>query len=272
MDIKGIDIHTHAFPDAIVRRAMAAIQNNCPEWPARSDGTIASLAESTRKNNIEKSLICNIATKPGQAEGICRWLDEVMAKYDCFIPAASLNPADVNPKKWVKSFRADGIGVMKFHPMYQNFVVDDEAMFPIYDAAAEYGMLLEFHSGKDLGFLDDPVPDRASARRFANVAQKFPQLKLLLAHMGGFLAWDAVEQELVGSNVWFETSFGVTHMPREQFVRIVRNHGDDKICFGSDWPWLGQDEMWNKILECDLGEETNAKIWRHNSARLLGLL
>ncbi|HNX26221.1 MAG TPA: amidohydrolase family protein [Phycisphaerae bacterium] len=272
MYIKGIDIHSHAFPDAIAHRAMAAIQSRCPDWPARGDGTIAGLAESMRKNNIEKSAVCSIATKPGQAEGICRWLAEVVAAHDCFIPVASVNPDDSNPRDWMKMFRRDGIGIVKLHPMYQNFVVDDEKMYPIYDAVAEYDMLLEFHSGMDIGFPDDAVPDRAAPHRFSKIARKFPQLKMLLAHMGGFLIWDDVEKELVGcNNIWFETSFGLTHMSREQFVRMVRNHGEDKICFGSDWPWIDQGELWEKVLECDLGSEANAKIWRHNAAKLLGV-
>lgn len=271
MDVKGMDIHTHAFPETIVRRAMAAIQSRCPDWPARGDGTITGLAESMRRNDIEKSAICSIATRPGQVEGILRWLDEVMGQYDCFIPVGTLHMDDENPREWMKTFTREGIRVLKFHPMYQNFVVDDEKMWEIYDAAAEADMLVEFHSGRDLGFLDDPVPDRAAPYRFSAVAEKFPQLKIMLAHMGGFLIWDEVERELSGSNIWLETSFGPTHMPKEQFVRMVRKFGEDRICFGSDWPWIDQGEMFKSVLDCDLGEETNMKIWRHNSAKLLGL-
>lgn len=271
MDIKGIDIHTHAFPDSIVQRAMSSLQERCADWPARGDGSVAGLAESMRQNNIEKSAICSIATKPGQCEGICRWLGEVMDKYDCFIPVASLHPADENPLVWMKNFRRQGIRVVKLHPMYQHFVVDDERMFAIYDAAAAEDMLVEFHSGMDIGHPEDVIPDRASAGRFAAVTRKFPQMKILLAHMGGFMMWDDMEKHLLGSGVWLETSFALTHMPRERFVNMVRRHGVDKICFGSDWPWLGQGELWNMILACELGEETNAKIWRHNSAKLLGL-
>ena len=64
--------------------------------------------------------------------------------------------------------------------------------------------------------------------------------KLVLAHLGGFKLWNEVEEYLVGRNVYMDTAFIASYIDEEQFLRIVRNHGADRILFGSDSPWAGQ--------------------------------
>lgn len=266
--LKGIDIHAHAFPDAIVARAMATLQEDCP-WLAQGCGSIAGLKQAMAANNIEKSAVCGIATKPGQWQGILDWITNVLAVEDCFIPFASLHPDDENHYEILATIKAAGVNAIKFHPMYQNFLMDEQRMNPLYEAAESLGMLIAIHCGRDLGYPEDIKLNQAGPGRLINVVEKFSGLKILCLHMGGFLMWDDVEKYLVGSRVYFETSFSLTHMKPEQFIRIVKNHGDDKICFGSDWPWIDQGNMWREILACDLGEQANDNIFRHNAVRLL---
>ena len=61
--------------------------------------------------------------------------------------------------------------------------------------------------------------------------------KLVLAHMGGNASWSEVEERLVGRNVYFDTGVILDRMPQEQFLRMVREHGADRIVFGTDSPW-----------------------------------
>jgi len=89
--------------------------------------------------------------------------------------------------------------------------------------------------------------------------------KLVLAHLGGWKQWDEVEEFLVGQNVYLDTAFLKGYMDQEQFSRIVKNHGSDKILFGTDSPWTAQTDAINWIKNCDL---TNAEIDNifHNTA------
>ena len=65
-----IDCHTHAFPDALAERAMAQLLAETDSVTAFLDGKLSSLLASMDANNIEKSVLCSIATKPSQFEPI----------------------------------------------------------------------------------------------------------------------------------------------------------------------------------------------------------
>lgn len=270
--VKLIDIHAHAFPDAIAKRAMDMLSEQCEGlWELHGCGTIAGLKRSMIENDIEKSAVCGIATKPGQWKGILRWLMEVMRQDDCFIPFASVHPDDENPAEVLFEIKAAGVKAIKLHPVHQDFIMDEPRMDAIYSAARDAGLLVAFHCGYDIGHIDSDPHKQAGPERLANVAKKFGDMKILATHMGGFLMWDDVEKYLVGSDVYFETSFSLTHMDREQFKRIVRMHGYDKICFGSDWPWMDQGEMRDKVRSCYFGVKPDEKIFRENAIKLLGL-
>lgn len=60
-----IDMHTHAFPDAIADRAITQL---CAEGNVRAclDGRVSSLIASMDTAGIEKSVLCSIATRPRQ--------------------------------------------------------------------------------------------------------------------------------------------------------------------------------------------------------------
>ena len=56
--------------------------------------------------------------------------------------------------------------------------------------------------------------------------------KLVLAHLGGWKEWDAVEELLAGEEVYMDTAFLEDYISDEQLVRIIRKHGAGKILFG----------------------------------------
>ena len=86
--------------------------------------------------------------------------------------------------------------------------------------------------------------------------------KMVLAHMGGMKFWDDVEAYLVGENVYLDTAYVIDEMVEEQFLRIVKNHGVDKILFASDSPWKPQKEFVIKMKElCGKMGSLEAEEW-----------
>jgi len=263
----SIDIHTHAFPDNIAERAMRGMQAKIEHWPAAGDGTIDGLIAAMDRADIDVACVCAIATKPEMIKGILKWQGSFRS--DRLIPFCTIHPLDKNPRKWFRRMVSQGIPAIKLHPYYQDFIVDDELLFPIYEAAIEFDLAITFHCGNDIGFPDDSS-DRASAARLAAVIDRFPDMQLLCTHMGGWGGWDEVEKCLVGKDVYFETSFGLTHMEPEQFLRIVETHGAGRICFGSDWPWNDPAKELARIKGI-LDEEIFSKIAFKNASQLLGI-
>lgn len=60
-----IDFHTHAFPDELAKRAIVALHDGIEER-ACLDGRLSSLLSSMDNAGISASVICCIATHPGQ--------------------------------------------------------------------------------------------------------------------------------------------------------------------------------------------------------------
>ena len=120
------------------------------------------------------------------------------------------------------------------------------------------------HAGMDAGL---PECDYASVSHIIPALDKVDQNKLILAHMGGYGEWDSVEKYIVGSDVYFDTSY--SPLPKEQFVRIIKNHGTDKILFGTDSPWTNQKTAVDTILSLGLSTAENTQILYGNASKLL---
>ncbi|MCK5558731.1 MAG: amidohydrolase family protein, partial [Candidatus Hydrogenedentes bacterium] len=204
--------------------------------------------------------------------GILKWQKKIAKEHaHRLFPLCSVHPHDRNPENWIRRIAEEGIGGVKLHPMYQDFSIDDERLWCIYEAIAEHDLLLEMHCGRDIGFPNDPVPDRASPQRVAAILRRFSGLKMLCTHMGGWQMWDQVETHLLGKDVYLGTSFALNHMTPERFRKMVQVHGAEKICFGSDWPWNDQDSELGRIEQSGLGKNTIRQLRTANAAQLLGL-
>lgn len=96
----------------------------------------------------------------------------------------------------------------------------------------------------------------------------FPQLKLAAAHLGGWRMWDDVERCLAGTSVWLDTSFVLNHINHAQFLKIIRNHGVEKIIFGTDSPWNEQSKSVREIMSLPLQKHEMDLILGQNAAKL----
>lgn len=260
-------MHTHAFPDDLAPRAIETLESECP-WKAVGDGTVDGLLASMDAGDVDVAMVCMIATKPDHAGSILKWCEQVRS--DRIEPFPSVHPDTPKPGKWVARIAGGGFAGIKLHPMYQSFAADEERLDAIYAAAAEAGLLVTVHCGRDIAY--PPDDDRAAPRRFRAVLQRHPSLRLLCTHMGGWRMWDEADREMIGRDVYLETSFstGERGMDTAALVNMIRRHGVERVCFGSDWPWAPQGEALEQLSTAGLrGGELRKVLWS-NAARLLG--
>ncbi len=263
--MSAIDIHTHAFPDDIAGRAMEKLKA-AGDVPAYGEGTVKDLLRSMDRADIDVSVICPIATKPQQAAGILKWCKKIHS--DRIDPFPSVHPDDPQAADWVRQFAEEGFVGIKLHPQYQQCPADDARMNVIYAAAVEHDIVIASHCGLDLAY--PPENDFASPIRFARVVERFPKLRLLCTHMGGWRSWDLVELHLLGKPIWLETSFSLEELGPQRATEMIRRHGSDRVLFGTDWPWKPQDKemaLFNALPLTD--KEKRAILWA-NAAKLLG--
>ena len=62
---------------------------------------------------------------------------------------------------------------------------------------------------------------------------------------------------------------GFEHYSHEQFLRIVKSHGADKILFGSDSPWSRADNEIATLRSLDLSDDEKDLILHKNAERIL---
>lgn len=260
-----IDMHAHAFPDSLAQRAMAALEGPI-DWKAVGDGTIAGLLRSMDAACVDVSVICNIATKPSQAEPIFAWCRQIAS--DRIVPFPSIHPLTPDITGWVKRIADAGLRGIKMHPMYQEFAIDEERMDSLYGPIAEAGLLLEMHCGYDIAF---PGDTRADVERIVRVLDRHPSLRLICTHLGAWRQWDAVRDQLAGRDVHMETSMSVGLLGAKGTAEIIRAHDPGKMMFGTDWPWTHQTDQINLLRALDLPAEQVQAILGGNAARLLGL-
>jgi predicted TIM-barrel fold metal-dependent hydrolase len=259
-----IDFHTHAFPDRVAAKAMAALEGTY-EVPSYSDATLDGLRASKAAAGIEHCVVVPVATTPAQVRSITDWAGANSG--DGVTIFGSIHPDLEDPRGEIARMRELGIRGVKFHSEFQDFAPDEERMFPIYEALREAGLIVFFHAGNEI----KPLPViRATPGRIGRVLDAFPGLTVIAAHMGSYLEWDEVWEFLVGREIYLDTSFCLHKLGTQRFVDIVRGHGAQRILFGTDSPWSDQLAALTSIRALPLRDDERRLIFRENAARLLG--
>jgi len=267
--MKIIDFHTHFFPQDLAPRAIKLLIDNAAPTIAMknfTDGTVNGLLESMKKGGIDTSVTLGVATKPSQVPTINKGCAET--SYPGIIQFGAMHPDTENFEAEIDFLVDNGIKGIKFHPEYQYSYVDNKKIYPMYEKLASSGLIALFHSGKDPGPFTN---DHALPPAIKKVHKEFPTLKMVAAHMGGWMVWDEAEEVLAGIDIYLDTSAIYRLLPPENFVRMCRKHGVEKILFGSDSPWYDQGESVEWIKRCGLNDAEIEAIFEGNATRLLGL-
>lgn len=260
-----IDFHTHAFPDAIAERAIASLVRSSEGlYPPCSDGTLMGLKQNMERFGVSLSVVQPVITKPSQTKGLNEWAQSING--DGIISFGGIHPHTDDYKRDIDFVVSLGLVGIKLHPEYQDFVVDSPIMLRIYDYAFSKGLIILQHAGYDPAF---KAPFRSSPKAFARVVKEMQGGKMVLAHLGSQGMWGDVERYLCGLDVYFDTSMGTFLYPEEQFIRIVKNHGSDKILFGSDAPWSRADKEIAAIRSMPLSDGDKDRILYKNAEELL---
>jgi predicted TIM-barrel fold metal-dependent hydrolase len=262
-----IDFHTHFFPRDLAPRAIARlIENAAPTIAMKNytDGTAEGLTESMRKSGIAASVALPVATKPSQVSTINKGCAD--ANYPGIIQFGTLHPEMEGFEAEIDFLSKSGIKGIKLHPEYQYSYIDDPKIFPMYEQLAAAGLAVVFHSGKDPGPFTN---DHALPPAIRAVHENFPALKIIAAHMGGWMVWEEVEEVLAGLDICLDTSAIYKLLPPKDFVRLCRKHGTEKILFGSDSPWYDQNESVEWMKRSGLSDVELEAVFYGNAERIL---
>ncbi len=268
-----IDFHTHAFPEKIAARTIETLIANTArisDYPMKNctDGTAKGLIEAERRAGVDLAVVLPIVTNPKQTETVNRVAKETNDA-DCGLYSfGSLHPADPNALPWVDRLASDGFKGIKLHPEFQDVYADSDDVTEICRRAAKYGMTVVFHAGRDIGY---PPPVKTTPDMLLRLVDRVPDLKLVAAHLGGWMMWNEVAKKLVGTPIYFDTAFITDFIEKSAARDIINAHGADKILFGSDCPWEDPAKTLEFLRSLDIDSNDLKKICGRNAAGLLGI-
>ncbi len=266
-----IDFHTHAFPERIASRTIEALISNVTrisDYPMRNhtDGTASGLLEIEKRAGVDLAVVLPIVTNPKQTETVNRVALETNGAKCGLYSFGSLHPADPDAIAWVDRLAEEGFKGIKLHPEFQGYYADE--MIEVYSRAAKHGMIVVFHAGRDIGY---PPPVKTTPDMLLRIVDKIPDVKLVAAHLGGWMMWDEVAEKLVGTPIYLDTAFIADFIDRSLARDIINAHGADKVLFGSDCPWEDPAQTLEFLRSLNIDKKDLKKICGENAAGLLGI-
>lgn len=157
---------------------------------------------------------------------------------------------------------------VKLNGAQNNFYIDDEKMsLPIIEEIAKTKKVLALHVGAD-------AFERTHPFRVEKIAKMFPELSILMVHMGGVGHADLSDAAIeIASRCDNITLIG-SAVRTPAIIKAIKILGAHRICFGSDTPFeLMHVEVakYNALLEDTVSVEDKAKIMGGNLLNVLGI-
>lgn len=275
-----IDMHTHTFPDKIAEKAIEKLKQAGRIVPF-TDGTMQGLKDSMQRAGIDYSVVLPVATNPEKVRSM-NDVSIAMTGKDGLIYFGCMHPDCAYWHEELGRIADAGLKGIKIHPVYQGVDIDDECFVRILTRAGELGLTVITHAGADIGF---PGKVHCHPEMVVRALKKAGPVRLILAHMGGWKNWRNVEKLLPQENVLIDTSFALGEitpleagdyseeerklLSKEDFCRIVRAFGSERVLFGTDSPWADQQNSVADILALDLTEEEKENILWRNAKKIL---
>jgi hypothetical protein len=104
------------------------------------------------------------------------------------------------------------------------------------------------------------------------MALRFPDLRLVLAHWGGGLAFYELMPEVKEAlrNVYYDTAATTYLYSFDIFPRVIDIVGPYKVIFGSDYPLLDQQKFLQRVKNSGLQAEELRAVLAGNAEEVFG--
>jgi hypothetical protein len=197
---------------------------------------------------------------------------------DVVIPFASIDPhtGEAGAAEVRRLVDEYGFRGFKFHPNMQAFFPNDPAVYPIYEAMAETGLPVVFHTGHTGVGAGQPAGGGIRLK-FSNpmfvddVAVDFPDMPIVLAHPSFPWQDEAISVALHKPQVHIDLSGWSPKYFPPNLIQYANTLLRTKVLFGSDYPVITPDRWLADFAKLDIKEEVRPLIVKENAARLLGL-
>ena len=261
--MKIIDIHTHIYPEKIARKATDSVRDFYQLDGGGMDGTVAMLRDRGAQAGISQYVVLPVSNAPNRVQGINDFILEQTKIYDDFIGFGTLHAEMEGLTDEMERILSLGLHGIKMHPDSQRFNIDDERLFPVYEAL-QGRLPVMLHMG-DLRYnYSHPV-------RLKRVLGLFPKLEVIAAHFGGYSMYHTARELLWDTDCVFDVSSSLMFMEQGVAEKYINSYGAERMAYGTDYPLWDPVKEVERFMQLKLTDEQFDQICHKTAERILGL-
>jgi predicted TIM-barrel fold metal-dependent hydrolase len=277
-----VDIHTHIFnPDTDFGPKLLADMKRCNIDP--------TIWRELGEKHLESTKAADVAIVFGLQASATGWNipNDMVAAHVALAPHRLLFFASIDPalpdfmEELEKCHQQDGAVGVKMSPLYQDVHPGDPRCYQIYRYCEKHGLPILFHAGTS--FVSGTPLDYSRPVHFDKVAVDFPELRMVLAHLGHPWEGETIAVVRRHANVYADLS-ALYYRPWQfynsmQLLVEYRTH--EKVLFGSDFPFTTTADSINGVRNINhilansglpsIPKEVTEGIIHRNALELLGL-
>lgn len=265
-----IDFHVHLFPDKLFEAIWSYFERSYGSRVLHELHYRACI-DYLRERHVEHIVYSNYAHKKGVAGFLNEWNIHTLDAFPDLTCFAAYHPDDDDALKMASDLlQHPRILGFKLQLLVQRFYPQDERLFPLYEMVIERNKRLLFHAGT--GPVGNPF---VGISHFRRLLERYPELPVTVAHMGGLEYGPFLELLNHYPNVYLDTTWAF--LPRSGFMFDQKPElleaQKNRIVYGSDFPNLiypREDEI-ECLLGLGLSKDFYRNLFRRNGLRLLGM-
>jgi predicted TIM-barrel fold metal-dependent hydrolase len=260
-----IDFHAHIYPEKVAAKVLSAAEKKL-KINVPCTGSPQDLRRRMHRSGIDLSIVLPLSKERKDVLPLNDWVLSVSG--DGLMPFGAVHPLMDGLENELYRLSSLGCKGVKIMPLLQRFFPDDAGCEAFYEALIHRDLILVTHAGMDPLDRDEIF---GTPERFAKVVESYPELRIVLAHLGGLRMWDDVRRHLlpIEGNVRFDTSYAYFYLEKGRMAELIKDLGTDRVLFGSDYPWEDPDRAVEAVKGLDLTEEEIQSLLWKNAAQLL---
>ncbi|MBQ3115558.1 MAG: amidohydrolase family protein [Clostridia bacterium] len=258
-----IDAHAHIYPEKIAKKATVAIGDFYDIKMDMPAGTAESLIEEGGRAGVTGYVVHSVATTAHQVRSINEFIKKEIDEHKEFIGFMTLHQdlTEQEVKEEVDWCIKNGFKGVKLHPDFQKFYIDGENAQKFYQIIGDRLPIL-FHVGDDRY-------DFSAPERLVKMAKKYPNVRFIGAHFGGYRNWHLAELYRGLDNVYFDTCSSLAFISPEKAKEIIDMLGAERFFFATDFPMWDATKELDRFMAINLSENQRKMILYKNIKKFL---
>ena len=277
LDLPGlIDVHTHFMPKSVMDKVWAYFDSVGPmvgrEWPITYRADEDRRIETLRDFGVRAFTSMIYPHKPDMGVWLNSWAADFAARTPDCLRTATFYP-EASAPAYVADAIESGAAVFKSHIQVGDYSPTDPLLDDVWGTISDAGVPVVIHcgSGPAPGTYTGPEP-------IVELLQRFPQLPLIIAHMGMPEYDDFLDLAGTYDNVHLDTTMAFTAFAEEDAPFPTESRHKltdlgDRILWGSDFPNIpySYTSALEAVIDLGLGDDWVRGVLHHNAAHLFGI-